>query len=605
MIKTLKLKPFLSLTAISAAGILVGFALFSGTQNANNQIGINLHDFEQGTKIDYRIIADGDIIEQNTKNIAHDGILSLPLPQNIAKSEKNERIKYQLDVTPPPAPEEKTAAQTLNLLLDLDKTRGDVSISAKGLKEFSGMKLKNGKNEKNLNADWAGLLSSGSLKGVFGGDQTGLVNSDMIQLAFQNSGVAGDLSALGNGKVDVFFSFFGDDTGSNVDAVQEHYSSGLREMTFRLSSMMTMQTLMVGTFFDARIQIATQRKLQELQARAHKDYHPSEQMCRIGTFVRSVAHTESKSEVDKKVLNKMMMNQYLGVENSAAAGSTNVDTPAKLAAFVARYCDPKDAGGALENICENADQGDAEVIQRKNKDIDYARTFEMPLTLDIDFADGTGTEDEEDIIALSKNLYFPKAFHFADARTISDRLAPHYDSRSFAAKMSVAHASFVNIVGMKASAPQGQPTTATATSPPTAVPPLPGAASPPRNPAPTVLDEDSGWAYMKAMMREFGITDTDEIDQILGERPSYYAQMEVLTKKMVQHPDFYTNLYDKPTNVARIGASLDAIAVMHQRDRFESMLRREMISAVLLEEALRPAVDQVNAEIEESIGKSE
>lgn len=109
---------------------------------------------------------------------------------------------------------------------------------------------------------------------------------------------------------------------------------------------------------------------------------------------------------------------------------------------------------------------------------------------------------------------------------------------------------------------------------------------------------------MKAMLREFGIQDRnasgstdDEIHAMLGVRPSYYAQMEVLTKKIYQTPDFYTNLYDKPVNVERIGVAMDAISIMNQRDRYESLLRREMLTAMLVEDALAPHVEDVNARI--------
>ena len=91
---------------------------------------------------------------------------------------------------------------------------------------------------------------------------------------------------------------------------------------------------------------------------------------------------------------------------------------------------------------------------------------------------------------------------------------------------------------------------------------------------------------MKSFLREFDFADDAEIHAYLGERPSYYAQMEVLTKKLYQHPNFYTNLYDKPVNVDRMGVAMDALSLMNQRDRYDSMLRREMLNAMLIEESL-------------------
>ena len=237
--------------------------------------------------------------------------------------------------------------------------------------------------------------------------------------------------------------------------------------------------------------------------------------------------------------------------------------------------------------------------ERFNKDIDFTRTLDNKLTVDIDFSDTVLTADEEDVLTLAQNLYAPEAFGTTKAESILADTRGHYNSRTYAAKMNVAHNSFINIVGMKSSAPRGIPTKNPLPVPPqqmlnprSGVPPLPN------------YTEDSGWTHMKAMLREFGIPDRnasgstdDEIHGFLGNRPSYYAQMEVLTKKIYQSPDFYTNLYDKLANVDRIGAAMDAISIMNQRDRYESLLRREMLTALLVEEGLVPEVEDVNARI--------
>lgn len=108
---------------------------------------------------------------------------------------------------------------------------------------------------------------------------------------------------------------------------------------------------------------------------------------------------------------------------------------------------------------------------------------------------------------------------------------------------------------------------------------------------------------MKAFIRELGLpgmTDA-EIHAYLGERPSYYAQMEVLTKKIYESPNFYTNLYDKPENVDRIGAAIDAIGLMSMRDRFDSSLRREMLTGLLVEDALQTHIESNTVRIFKNI----
>ena len=85
---------------------------------------------------------------------------------------------------------------------------------------------------------------------------------------------------------------------------------------------------------------------------------------------------------------------------------------------------------------------------------------------------------------------------------------------------------------------------------------------------------------------------------MLGQNPSYYAQMDVLTKKIYQNPNFYTSLYDKPTNVRRIGVSMDAISLMQMRDQYESALRKEMLLSLMLEQELKKRAGQVRAAID-------
>ena len=74
---------------------------------------------------------------------------------------------------------------------------------------------------------------------------------------------------------------------------------------------------------------------------------------------------------------------------------------------------------------------------------------------------------------------------------------------------------------------------------------------------------------------------------------------------MVQNPKFFASLYDKPANVERIGASIDAITLMNQRDRYESLLRQEMLTSLLVEEALGDHVEEVNTQIYEIMQKDQ
>ncbi len=610
-----------SSSAIALIAILAGVGGFLHLKHDSSESYIALNDFTPGTEISYELIADGLVVDEG-KNIYNEKGLKLKIPNQQAITQAKS-LGYSLRITPESSISD---AETLDLLINLDREHQNITFEGAGLSDSANLTLKHNKEIQNITPDWAGLFSEN-----IESDQQEQGKS--FQLAFQNSGVQSDFSSIGNGKMEVFFPGYGDDQG-NLSQVQSRYSAILAEMAHNLTIVMVTQTEAIGMFFDAGIQLETQRKHQELRARAHKDYHPSEQMCRIGTFIRSVAHAESKSETTKHALNKILMNQYLAIQNSSASEGPIVFEAARTAQYKSTYCDPRDGGGATKAMCEDALTTSKH--EQLNKDIDYTRTLESKLTLDVNFNDlgmsgsvpHTLTDDEEDIIALARNLYFPNVFESPTEPSLVASLIPllkqneiaqaHLDSRSYAAKLSVAHNSFLNIVGMKTAAPEGQPRTATATTPP---PPSFGSSTIiTTRTTPPALAEDSGWAHMKALLREFGMQPIDmngdgdtidtvdmtvdeQIDEMLGERPSYYAQMEVLTKKIYQSPDFYTNLYDKPANVERIGVSLDAIAVMNQRDRFDSLLRREMLTSVLLEEELVPHAEEVSTLLYESIGQ--
>ncbi len=592
--KAVLLGSCLSVVAIALAGT----SLY--TTPSDRSAGVTLKEFSAGTEVDYEILVDGKAVQNGSETVGHKGEVDLPVPQSAIQETA---VTYRLSVDPA-----EENAEDLDLSLKFEIGKAGLDLKGRGLKEFSDITLnyENGVSEK-VSADWSGMFVAQARKS---GVTEDIVDDKTIELAFQNANnLSNEMEQYAPGKIEVLF---GDSSGSNVGRVQDRYSWALARMTEELSAVMVLQTEAIGMFFDANIQLDTQRKLQELHARAHKDYHPSDQMCRIGTFMRSVAHTESKSEINKHTLNRVLMNQYMAMQNSSADGGSPINQEAKQYEYIQNYCDRRDNNGAVHTLCPSTAATTVAQRERLNKDIDYVRTLAGKLTLDVDYNDQSGagntnvsTDEEEDIIALAKNLYFPKSFQVPDEDILDRDLRPQYSSRAYAAKMNVAHSTFLNIVGMKSSAPAGQATTATATSPAT-----PPQIQSPRNPAPPVLTEDAGWAYMKALLREFGITDTngdgsttDEIEAILGERPSYYAQMEVLTKKIYQHPNFYTNLYDKPANVKRIGASIDAITLMNQRDRFESMLRTEMLTSLLVEEELQPHVEEVNTLIYEGMQK--
>ncbi|MBU0799884.1 MAG: hypothetical protein KKA05_02665 [Alphaproteobacteria bacterium] len=353
----------------------------------------------------------------------------------------------------------------------------------------------------------------------------------------------------------------------------EHFLPAMMLMTQQLTAVAMQQMVILASFFDAKQQLETQRLFEQLKAEAHKDYHPSMGMCVFGTNVRSLAAAERRAEITQSILAQRSQDRQSGHINAAGVEGPHMDKADRLRRLYAHYCQAHDNGDGLDAICTGGATGES-----INRDLDYTRMIDRKMTLEIDLTDGADTpeptEDERDVFALAQNLYahdvfvrMPESLFRGEVDT---NRARWLGVRSLIAKRSVAENSFNAIVGMRA---MGSPEGGT-----------PVAASGPQGTAigPAGSSVDTG-GYMQVILRQLGLTDQEEITELLGERPSYYAQMDILTKKMYQRPEFYTDLYDTPTNVDRKGASLQAIGLMQDFDTLKSYLRQEMILAVLVE----------------------
>lgn len=535
------------------------------------------------------------------------------------------------------APENMQNADTLNLDLDirrndketirfsLAQNQENIKVSGYGLNRFSDIEINRGQEEYvQTKSDWTGAFEITNRKEEIPS------NDDTYKVALHGHQILDDtveknplvIEVLatdgGGGPTDEKFNQYQhegcgkpklssclSDLGKHTNNITNRYPAALIQMSNEFVAVMMKYVQIFGQFLDAKTQLETQADFQRLQAQAHKDYHPSEQMCRFGSFVKSVATVEESAKYNKLVFNKIMMDRYT---NTNRIGDTidqikeNIgsDFRSRLKQFREVYCDPKDLNNGLENMCQhkwekkprvkNNELVGGQKPTRFNNDIDYTRMIDTPLTIDVNFTDSlltkTGTDPnppdpeliiesvEEDVIALAKNLYWPEALGSVNPNDLEKKFADYTEVRHLATLYNIAHNSFANIVGMKS---EYTPSSSIQSAP-----------------------DETGPSFMKAFMKDFGLSD-QEIDTILGQNPSYYAQMEVLTKKMYQDPDFYTNLYDKPANVKRINASMEAIKLMQMRDWFESNLRREMLTSVLLEKGLEPRITKSG----ESLGSLE
>ena len=354
------------------------------------------------------------------------------------------------------------------------------------------------------------------------------------------------------------------------DSIRNNYIAAMMMMAEQLTTVMMHQVFVIGSFFDAKHQMELNRYFQEMTADAHAQYHPSLQLCSFGTTVRSLAASERRATANARIFNEAMLDRHALNVNILSGTGPLADKNSRLKQFKEEYCNPNANNGEMVFFCGIDNDGDSGIDDpggaspaRIDKDIDFMRTLGRQYTIDVDFTDGTITPDEEDILALSQNLFSHDVMTPVPAGVLEKEhgKSTYQDIRSLHAMRSVAQQSFASLIGMKSHGSNDS----------------------------TALVGD----YMENIMLDLGIP-TDEIDEFLGNNPSYFAQMEVLTRKMYQHPTFFVNLYQKPDNVRRTGVAIQALELMHDRDRFEAALRREMLISMILETQLREKQEDVS-----------
>jgi hypothetical protein len=190
--------------------------------------------------------------------------------------------------------------------------------------------------------------------------------------------------------------------------------------------------------------------------------------------------------------------------------------------------------------------------------------------------------NEQDVIVMGNNLYGHNVLtRNIDTEYLKSKQSQHLylALRAVAAKRSVAENSYNAIAGMKSSGSSDLAEDVHGEKPQTR-------------------------AFLGAVLNELGVhdengnkTNADEIFEILGEDPSYYAQLEVLAKKIYETSSFFSNLYDTPANTARKGVALKAIELMLDRAIFESELRQELATSVLLSAQTNDQFRAVNKEL--------
>jgi hypothetical protein len=239
---------------------------------------------------------------------------------------------------------------------------------------------------------------------------------------------------------------------------------------------------------------------------------------------------------------------------NTSAYDTALDASSRLEQFRTTYCNPADLNGGLEDFC------DATPPERQNKDIDATRMLFLPNTLEMGFYGGGAKADEEDLMAFLVNFagddVINRTFNLNTNDLTEDVREDFMDFRHLKLLESIMMSAVIDYAARK--------TTGS------------GIADP----------------EYSAMAENLGI-DRGELYNEFGSDPSLYAQEEMLFN-VAYNPNFYVKLYDKPENVSRVIASLDALELM----ALNRLIKSSEKSSILLASILNVGLKDMREEIE-------
>lgn len=343
------------------------------------------------------------------------------------------------------------------------------------------------------------------------------------------------------------------------------YSGSIKHMSQQVRQDIVANAEMVVAYLDGVNLMTAIRKISMSEVNTLKDYAPSTAVCKFGTLAGSTSGAEETAKSNKMVFQEMLgnlENQRSGTLYSSPASGIN----ATIQEFKDKYCNNVDNGTFLKDYCEGGGDG------MYNRDVDFTRVFEYPWTFQGDFTGMSG--DAKNLLALFKNLsYIPPAFIENEDELQSMDGTKAQDRHALNALRSVANNSYASLAGLK------------------------------------IRSGTSRGDFMLKMLQKIGLSEQDSVKVLYdrtywdknkpppGAQPSYYAQMEILTKKIFQDPSFYADLYDSPQNVDRQKVAITAISLQQDRDFLESLRRREMLLSALVETRLREAGMTANTTI--------
>ncbi len=373
---------------------------------------------------------------------------------------------------------------------------------------------------------------------------------------------------------------------SSDQVVKDTWITGLKSMAAQLTATTLQNAGSFGGMFDSMATNTAILSAQKLQAGAYQNYTPGENLCRFGTLSRSLASADLAATRQINAIDTVLLNRETN-NNSYGSPSSDHDQMGKLKNLTNLYCNPGD-NNANPVACEcDLTQGTCSgpLAARSNRDLDFARLFASRLTLNFNLSDGVITPDEQDVLGFLTTVSAfpilpPLAPRSSELTSSPAVMTAFQDTRKIAAQRGLTRATLAHFVGSRSNGGGG-------------------AASAP---------------YMQALLQELGMNAataqeylTSEGQNLTGtgateqsKSASYNAQMEILTKKIYQNPNFYTYLMDKPANIDRAHAAQMAIRLMQRRDMADIITRREMLLSQLLEAKISSEEQRMRARISQA-----
>jgi hypothetical protein len=356
----------------------------------------------------------------------------------------------------------------------------------------------------------------------------------------------------------------------------------LRSYTSQMSALIINYPLAIGAFFDAQAQQEVMTRMQVLTAQTARDQIPAVSMCEFATLSKSLAATKTAKEDMIRAVSLQNLKRVSLDKSLAGSKNVNEDALSRFDQFKAKYCfstaQASDHAGLLEGICTATT-----ATRKSNRDINFTQLLGIPKTISAtlyptapnNYGANESLSQFEDIIALSRNLYGhtptePLAEGVLKKTTEGLARLQLIKKRALQAKRNAAQHSFANYVGLKA------PTDNTDDSDLSIKPHMEALLTA------LGIDNGAGNEFNDYLVQTGGVS----LSGLSNTSPSYWAQMEVLTKTLYQNPSFFINLYDNPANVKRQQAAMKAIDLMQERDIHETALRSETLLSLWLDSAL-------------------